>query len=50
MTISRKNEVISFLEQLKSILENDKFDLDQEFILIRKNKKGKDEKYSTPYT
>ena len=46
---SKKREVIAFLEELKEILENDTFDIDTNFTLIRK-KKPNDEEHSTPYT
>lgn len=47
---SRKREVIVFLDELKSILENADFDIDTNFVLISKKKQGEDQKYSTPYT
>ncbi|SDJ25036.1 hypothetical protein SAMN04487760_10484 [Lachnospiraceae bacterium G41] len=46
---SKKREVIAFLEELKEILENDTFDIDTNFTLIKK-KKPSDEEHSTPYT
>lgn len=46
---SKKREVIAFLKELKEILENDTFDIDTNFTLIRK-KKPNDEEHSTPYT
>ena len=45
-----KSEVIAFLNELKSILENEDFDIDKHLTLINKNKQGEDQKYSTPYT
>ena len=45
-TQSKKREVIAFLDELKSILENADLDL----TLISKKKQGQDQKYSTPYT
>lgn len=47
---SKKKEVIAFLDELKALLENVDFDIDTDFILIRKKKSGQDYKYSTPYT
>ena len=46
---SAKKEVIAFLEELKELLGKENFDMDSDFILIRK-KKAKDEEHSTPYT
>ena len=46
---SKKREVIAFLEELKEILENDTFDIDTNFTIIKK-KKPNDEEHSTPYT
>lgn len=48
--ISKKKEVITFLNELKSLLEKEGFDIDTDITLIRKKKKGEDEKFSTPYT
>ena len=49
-TQSKKREVIAFLDELKSILENADFDIDTDLTLISKKKQGEDQKYSTPYT
>ena len=49
-TQSKKKEVIAFLDELKSILENADFEVDTDIILISKKKQGEDQKYSTPYT
>ena len=49
-TQSKKREVIAFLDELKSILENADFEVDTDIILISKKKQGEDQKYSTPYT
>ena len=51
-TQSKKREVIAFLDELKSILENADFDIDTDtdLTLISKKKQGQDQKYSTPYT
>ena len=49
-TQSKKREVIAFLDELKSILENADFDLYTDLTLISKKKQGQDQKYSTPYT
>lgn len=48
-TQSKKGEVTAFLEELKMFLEKSDFDIDTEFVFIRKNKKD-DVEYSTPYT
>lgn len=45
----KKGEVIVFLEELKMLLEEGDFDIDTDFVLIRKNKKD-DVEHSTPYT
>lgn len=45
----KKREVIAYLDELKSILENADFDIDSDFILISKKKQDEDQKYSTPY-
>lgn len=50
ITQSRKSEIIAFLDELKSILENADFDIDTDLTLISKKKQGEDQKYSTPYT
>lgn len=49
-TQSQKREVIAFLDELKSMLENADFDIDTDLTLISKKKQGQDQKYSTPYT
>lgn len=48
-TQSKKGEVAAFLKELKMFLEKGDFNIDTDFILIRKNKKD-DMEYSTPYT
>lgn len=48
-TQSKKGEVTAFLEELKMFLEKGDFNIDTDFILIRKNKKD-DVEHSTPYT
>lgn len=47
---SKKKEVIAFLNELRAILQKEYFNIDTDFILIRKKKKKEDEKFSTPYT
>ena len=47
--ISKRHEVLAFLEELKAFLEGNDFDIDHDLILIKK-KKIDDEEYSTPYT
>lgn len=48
-TQSKRGEVAAFLEELKMFLEKGDFNIDTDFILIRKNKKD-DMEHSTPYT
>lgn len=48
-TQSKKGEVAAFLKELKRFLEKGDFNIDTDFILIRKNKKD-DMEHSTPYT
>lgn len=47
---SKKKEVISFLDELKNILEREDFNIDTNLTLISKEKKEEDKKFSTPYT
>ena len=47
-TQSKKGEVAAFLKELKMFLEKGDFNIDTDFILIRKNKKD-DMEHSTPY-
>ena len=46
---SKKREVAAFLDELKMFLEKGDFNIDTDFILIRKNKRD-DIEHSTPYT
>lgn len=48
--MSKKEEVLFFLEKLHSILNDKNFDLDTNLRLIRKKKTKEKEKFSTPYT
>jgi len=48
-THSKKSEVIAFLEDLKDFLGKENFDIDSDFMIIKKNKPD-DEEHSTPYT
>ncbi len=48
-TLSKKRDVITFLEEMKALLEKEDFDIDSDLILIKK-KKTDDEEHSTPYT
>ena len=48
-TQSKKGEVAAFLKELKMFLEKGDFNIDTDFILIRKDKKD-DMEHSTPYT
>lgn len=47
---SKKREVVAFLDELHKVLESDDFDINTDLNLIRKKKKGDDQKFSTPYT
>ena len=47
--ISKRQEVLAFLEELKAFLKGNDFDIDHDLILIKK-KKVDEEEYSTPYT
>ena len=47
--ISKRQEVVAFLEELKAFVKGNDFDIDHDLILIKK-KKVDDEEYSTPYT
>ena len=47
---SKKREVLAFLDELHKLLESVDFDINNDLILIRKKKKGDDQKYSTSYT
>ena len=47
--ISKRHEVVDFLEEMKAFLEGNDFDIDHDLILIKK-KKVDEEEYSTPYT
>ena len=47
--ISKRHEVVDFLEEMKAFLEGNDFDIDHDLILIKK-KKPDDEEHSTPYT
>ncbi len=47
--VSKKKDVVEFITQLKEILECEDFDIDSNFILIKKHKAA-DEEHSTTYT
>ena len=47
--ISKRQEVLAFLEELKAFVKGNDFDIDHDLILIKK-KKVDEEEYSTPYT
>lgn len=47
--ISKRQEVVAFLEELKAFVKGNDFDIDHDLILIKK-KKVDEEEYSTPYT
>ena len=46
---SKKREIVAFLEELKELLGKDDFNIDSDFLLIKKRKPD-DEEHSTPYT
>ena len=46
---SKKSVVISFLEDLKNLLNTEEFNIDSDFLLIKK-RKNNDEDHPTPYT
>ena len=46
---SKKREIVVFLEELKGLLGKDDFNIDSDFLLIKKRKPD-DEEHSTPYT
>lgn len=48
-TTSKKKDVLAFLQELTAILDSKEFDSDSDFVLIQKEKPGK-EKFSTIYT
>lgn len=49
-TQSKKKEVITFLDELKTIIEKNDFNIYTDITLVRKKKNKEDEKFSTPYT
>lgn len=49
-TQSKKGEVAAFLNELRDLLGKVDFNIDTDIILIRKNKKKEEQKFSTPYT
>lgn len=48
--ISKKREVVAFLDELHKLLCSDDFDINTNLNFIRKNKHGDEQKFSTPYT
>lgn len=46
---SKKREVTAFLKELQYLLKSSDFNINTDFILIRKNKQ-EDKEHSTPYT
>ncbi len=48
-TISKRRDVIAFLNELRSFLDRKDFNIDSDIFIIRK-RKDNDENYSTPYT
>ena len=49
ITQSKKQDIIAFLKELRELLEEDDFNIDSDFTLIKKNKPD-DEEHSTTYT
>ena len=47
---SKRKEVVAFLDELHKLLESDDFVIDTDLILIRKEKQGDNQKFSTSYT
>lgn len=47
---SKEKEVTEFLIELKTILQSEEFDIDQNLRIIRSKKTGNEIQYSTPYT
>lgn len=47
---SKKKEVAAFLDELKSLLGREDFDVNTDLILIRKKKLNDEQRFSTPYT
>ena len=47
---SKEKEVIEFLNELKSILQNKEFNIDESLMIIKSKKKNGKVQYSTPYT
>lgn len=47
---TKRKDIIVFLEQLHLILSDPKFNIDNNMILISKNKSQEKEEFSTPYT
>lgn len=45
---SRRKEIVDFLNQIHTILKEDTFDINTEFVFIQKKKKNRE--FSTPYT
>lgn len=46
----KEREVLDFLDELKSILQSEKFDIENDLTIIKSKKKSGKERYSTPYT
>lgn len=44
----RRKEIVDFLNQIHTILKEDTFDINTEFVFIQKKKKNRE--FSTPYT
>lgn len=47
---SQKQEILEFLSELKDILYDKSFNIDQDLTIIRSKKRKGEEQYSTPYT
>lgn len=48
--ISKKTDVLKFIEEIREFLNKNDFDIDEEFVLIRSEKEESKEQYSTCYT
>lgn len=48
--ISKKTDVLKFIEEIREFLNKNDFDIDEEFVLIRSEKEESKEQYSTRYT
>ena len=49
-TLSKKSEVIAFLEELSAVLQSADFNMDTDLVIIRRRKQDGEQFFSTPYT